>query len=67
VPLTQLTHACAQVIKGDDLAVMDAKQLDEVLDFPEIVFARTSPAQKLTIVQGLQVGSHGKRVAPQPR
>jgi len=44
----------AVVITGGELLELDDKELDAYLDFSEIVFARTSPAQKLRIVQGLQ-------------
>jgi hypothetical protein len=33
---------------------MTDDELDEVLRYPEIVFARTSPQQKLIIVEGCQ-------------
>jgi len=44
----------AVVITGTELKVLSPQDLDYYLDFKEIVFARTSPAQKLQIVQGLQ-------------
>jgi len=44
----------AVVITGAELLQMDDEALDYFLDFEQIVFARTSPAQKLRIVQGLQ-------------
>lgn len=38
-----------------ELKDMSEDQLDEVLtSYPEIVFARTSPQQKLIIVEGCQ-------------
>ncbi|XP_066221906.1 potassium-transporting ATPase alpha chain 2 [Saccopteryx leptura] len=47
--------AKATVVTGMELKDMSADQLDEVLtSFPEIVFARTSPQQKLIIVEGCQ-------------
>jgi len=47
--------AKAAVISGQKLKEMDSKQLDEVLgNHSEIVFARTSPQQKLIIVEGCQ-------------
>lgn len=47
--------ARAIVVTGMELKDMSAEQLDEVLtSYPEIVFARTSPQQKLTIVEGCQ-------------
>lgn len=44
----------AIVITGSMLDGMSSAELDEALDFDQIVFARTSPKQKLIIVQGLQ-------------
>jgi sodium/potassium-transporting ATPase subunit alpha len=44
----------AVVITGGMLSKMAPEELDYFLDFKEVVFARTSPAQKLQIVQGLQ-------------
>lgn len=44
----------ACVITGAMLAEMSDAQLQEVLDYEQVVFARTSPKQKLIIVQGLQ-------------
>ncbi|CAM6031377.1 unnamed protein product [Sphagnum compactum] len=47
--------AKAAVIHGQELKDMDADQLDEMLRYhTEIVFARTSPQQKLIIVEGCQ-------------
>ncbi|XP_057374553.1 sodium/potassium-transporting ATPase subunit alpha-B-like [Daphnia carinata] len=47
--------AKAIVIHGADLNDFDQDQLDNVLRYyPEIVFARTSPQQKLIIVEGFQ-------------
>ncbi|XP_046450817.1 sodium/potassium-transporting ATPase subunit alpha-B-like [Daphnia pulex] len=47
--------ASAAVISGLELRDMDANQLDAVLrNHSEIVFARTSPQQKLIIVEGCQ-------------
>lgn len=42
------------VITGAMLAKMSPEELDRNLDFQQIVFARTSPEQKLQIVEGLQ-------------
>jgi sodium/potassium-transporting ATPase subunit alpha len=48
-------YAKAAVITGQELKDMEEKQLDEVLrSHTEIVFARTSPQQKLFIVEGCQ-------------
>ncbi|UJR37528.1 hypothetical protein I4U23_030230 [Adineta vaga] len=45
----------AIVVSGSELAELSAQELDEVLTLhPEIVFARTSPQQKLIIVEGCQ-------------
>ncbi|CAF0817416.1 unnamed protein product [Rotaria sordida] len=46
-------NAC--VVHGDDLKHMTSSQLDHLLkNHSEIVFARTSPQQKLIIVEGCQ-------------
>ena len=48
-------EANAAVIHGNDLREMDADQLADVItNHSEIVFARTSPQQKLMIVEGFQ-------------
>ncbi|EGD73524.1 sodium/potassium-transporting ATPase subunit alpha [Salpingoeca rosetta] len=48
-------EAHAIVIKGTTLADMSSEQLDDILaNHTEIVFARTSPQQKLIIVEGCQ-------------
>lgn len=44
----------AIVITGMELVSYTPEMLDTVLDYDQIVFARTSPEQKLIIVQGLQ-------------
>lgn len=45
----------AIVVPGDELRAMSKEQLDEVLlNHNEIVFARTTPTQKLFIVEGCQ-------------
>lgn len=47
--------ALAAVIHGDELKQLDQADLDEILLYhTEIVFARTSPQQKLIIVEGCQ-------------
>ena len=43
-----------RVVRGDELLAMGELQLDQLLALPELVFARTSPVQKLRIVQALQ-------------
>jgi len=57
----------AVVVTGSMLEQMTPKQLDEVLDFDQIVFARTSPKQKLIIVQGLQSKKFEVRDHPEPK
>ncbi|XP_043939292.1 sodium/potassium-transporting ATPase subunit alpha-1-like [Protopterus annectens] len=48
-------EAKACVVHGSDLKSMDSEQLDDILkNHTEIVFARTSPQQKLIIVEGCQ-------------
>ena len=49
-----VTGGSPTVIPGDQLAVMADSRLDWELDAPEVIFARTSPEQKLRIVQALQ-------------
>merc|ERR1712106_1147988 len=47
--------AKAAVVPGGDLKEMDGDQLSDILKYhSEIVFARTSPQQKLVIVEGCQ-------------
>lgn len=47
--------AKACVIHGTDLKDFTSEQIDEILqNHTEIVFARTSPQQKLIIVEGCQ-------------
>lgn len=47
--------ANAAVVHGSDLRDMTPAQIDEILkNHAEIVFARTSPQQKLIIVEGCQ-------------
>lgn len=49
------SEAKAIVVHGSDLREMDADQLAHTIEmYPEIVFARTSPQQKLLIVEGFQ-------------
>lgn len=51
--LTRDAKAC--VVHGGELKDMTSEQLDDVLKYhTEIVFARTSPQQKLIIVEGCQ-------------
>ncbi|XP_078276897.1 sodium/potassium-transporting ATPase subunit alpha-2 [Rhinoraja longicauda] len=57
IPISQVNprDAKACVINGSDLKEMGEDQLDQILaNHTEIVFARTSPQQKLIIVEGCQ-------------
>uniref|UniRef100_A0A670JNN6 Sodium/potassium-transporting ATPase subunit alpha-1 n=2 Tax=Podarcis muralis TaxID=64176 RepID=A0A670JNN6_PODMU len=57
IPVSQVNprDAKACVIHGSDLKDMTSEQLDDILrHHTEIVFARTSPQQKLIIVEGCQ-------------
>jgi len=57
IPLSQVNprDAKACVVHGSDLKDMTAEYLDDILRYhSEIVFARTSPQQKLIIVEGCQ-------------
>ena len=57
VPLDQVNprEALAAVIHGTEIKDATEQQIDEILMFhTEIVFARTSPQQKLIIVEGCQ-------------
>ena len=47
-------EAKAKIVSGIELQSMTDEELDETLKFEEIVFARTSPQQKLRIVEGCQ-------------
>lgn len=49
-----LIHGAGTVIRGDELADMDDTALASVLRNSELIFARTSPSQKLRIVKALQ-------------
>uniref|UniRef100_A0A672V674 Sodium/potassium-transporting ATPase subunit alpha n=1 Tax=Strigops habroptila TaxID=2489341 RepID=A0A672V674_STRHB len=56
IPVEQVNReATAAVVNGMELKDMSSQQLDEILcNHSEIVFARTSPQQKLIIVEGCQ-------------
>nr|P17326.1 RecName: Full=Sodium/potassium-transporting ATPase subunit alpha-A; Short=Na(+)/K(+) ATPase alpha-A subunit; AltName: Full=Sodium pump subunit alpha-A [Artemia franciscana]8K1L_A Chain A, Na+,K+-ATPase alpha2KK [Artemia salina]CAA68811.1 Na,K-ATPase [Artemia franciscana] len=57
IPVSEVNPRSAQaaVIHGNDLKDMNSDQLDDILrHYREIVFARTSPQQKLIIVEGVQ-------------
>jgi len=56
VPVTEVdpSEALAIVVPGHELRDMTDEELDAVLNHQEIVFARTSPQQKLRIVEGFQ-------------
>ena len=45
----------AIVVTGDQLRQLSETELDQILKFREIVFSRTSPQQKLSIVEAVQV------------
>jgi len=50
-----LRLATARVVSGSQLKTMTDADLDDVITkHPELVFARTSPQQKLVIVEGFQ-------------
>merc|ERR1712004_191614 len=57
IPVSEVNprEARAAVVHGGEIKDLSEKQLDEVLMYhSEIVFARTSPQQKLIIVEGCQ-------------
>ncbi|XP_056610068.1 sodium/potassium-transporting ATPase subunit alpha-1b [Triplophysa dalaica] len=57
IPVNEVNprDAKACVVHGGDLKDLDCEQLDDILKYhTEIVFARTSPQQKLIIVEGCQ-------------
>mmetsp|Transcript_5223 Transcript_5223/g.8050 ORF Transcript_5223/g.8050 Transcript_5223/m.8050 type:complete len:1092 (+) Transcript_5223:52-3327(+) len=58
VPISEIDYdhpdIGARVIKGAEVNQLSDEELDHVLDFEQLVFARTSPANKLTIVKALQ-------------
>ncbi|XP_006989155.1 sodium/potassium-transporting ATPase subunit alpha-1 [Peromyscus maniculatus bairdii] len=57
IPVNQVNprDAKACVVHGSDLKDMTSEELDDILRYhTEIVFARTSPQQKLIIVEGCQ-------------
>merc|ERR1719295_1100858 len=57
IPLSEVNprEARAAVVHGGEIKDMDDKHMDEILLYHnEIVFARTSPQQKLIIVEGCQ-------------
>lgn len=54
-------HHESTIVTGEELKMMNDTQLSEVLRREHIIFARTSPIQKLRIVQALQ--SNGEVVA----
>ncbi|KAJ8951229.1 hypothetical protein NQ318_010257, partial [Aromia moschata] len=57
IPVSEVNprEAKAAVVHGSDLRDLSSDQLDEILRYhTEIVFARTSPQQKLIIVEGCQ-------------
>lgn len=57
IPVSEVNprEAKAAVIHGTELRELNSDALDEILRYhTEIVFARTSPQQKLIIVEGCQ-------------
>jgi sodium/potassium-transporting ATPase subunit alpha len=58
----------AIVITGAELHALTAEELQDRLDYDQVVFARTSPQQKLKIVRALQMKTHIRRgyVKPKP-
>ncbi|XP_026314833.1 sodium/potassium-transporting ATPase subunit alpha isoform X5 [Hyposmocoma kahamanoa] len=57
IPVSEVNprEAKAAVVHGTELRELNSEQLDEILKYhTEIVFARTSPQQKLIIVEGCQ-------------
>ena len=55
VRLSVCREANACVVHGSELKNMEANEIDAILaNHSEIVFARTSPQQKLIIVEGCQ-------------
>jgi len=57
IPVSEVNprEAKAAVVHGTELRELNSDQLDEILRYhTEIVFARTSPQQKLIIVEGCQ-------------
>ena len=51
---TAITEPRALVIRGSELITLNEIQWDQLCDFDEIVFARTTPEQKLRIVREFQ-------------
>jgi len=57
IPVSEVNprDAKAAVVHGSELKDINSDQLDDILRYhTEIVFARTSPQQKLIIVEGCQ-------------
>ena len=56
VPIAQIPEEDAEavVVRGSDLDKFEVADWDRVLGKPEVVFARTTPSQKLLIVENLQ-------------
>ena len=48
----------ALVVEGKELVGFSEERWREVLSMPELVFARTTPSQKLAIVEHLQAMKH---------
>jgi sodium/potassium-transporting ATPase subunit alpha len=49
IPVSQVApeRAVAEVVKGEEISGLDEKDWDRILAKRQIVFARTSPQQKL--------------------
>uniref|UniRef100_A0A8C9FXS2 Sodium/potassium-transporting ATPase subunit alpha n=1 Tax=Pavo cristatus TaxID=9049 RepID=A0A8C9FXS2_PAVCR len=68
IPVEQVNRqeATAAVVNGMELKDMSLQELDEILcNHSEIVFARTSPQQKLIIVEGCQRQVRGAQASAQ--
>jgi len=52
-------------VTGSELLTMDDEEISGYLDYDQIVFARTSPEQKLIIVKNLQNKTHVHRGYPE--
>ena len=52
------SEAVAIVVPGGEVKEMTQEDISQVLLYPQVVFARTSPAQKLRIVQAAQAIGH---------
>jgi sodium/potassium-transporting ATPase subunit alpha len=46
------------VVSGDQMRELNASELDEILNRPEVIFARAAPDQKMRIVEALKIAGH---------